>query len=188
MSHLTLLRHGATIGGDRYNGSTDVTLSEAGWQQFADAVNGRHWDRIITSPLRRCADFACRLAHERDIPCGRDTRLREMHFGDWEGRNAEELMRMDAEALGRFWEDPAAHPPPAAESLAQVRARMLSLCREIAAAPADERILLVTHGGPIRIALAECRGIPLRQLLTIAVPHASLFELDQANARCCVLS
>ena len=178
MSRISLLRHGATRAGNRYCGSTDAALSEQGWAQMRAAVQDRRWTRILSSPLQRCAAFAQCLADELAVPCAEDARLREMHFGDWEGRSAAELMERAPDALRRFWEDPARYPPPGAEPLPELQSRVLALWRELAAADTVESVLLVTHGGPIRVLLAELRGQPLNSALQIEVPHAALFETD----------
>ena len=39
---------------------------------------------------------------------------------------------------------------------------------------AGQRVLLITHGGVIRLLLAQARGLPPAQLLQVDVPHASL--------------
>jgi alpha-ribazole phosphatase len=171
-----VLRHGATaVAG--YCGSTDVALTEAGTGQMWNAVHDRRWHRILTSPLQRCAGFAEALAARLDIPFSSEPRLREMHFGRWENRTAEQLMRGEAEALRRFWSDPFGHPPPDAEPLGEVCRRVLDLVRELAVIAAAEHLLLVTHGGPIRILLAAATTRPRSELLQIEVPHAALFQL-----------
>ncbi|MFZ0006897.1 MAG: histidine phosphatase family protein, partial [Steroidobacteraceae bacterium] len=62
-----VLRHGETEGGARYWGRTDVALSARGWEQMRAAVAGHSWERIVSSPLQRCAAFAEALAGERHI-------------------------------------------------------------------------------------------------------------------------
>jgi alpha-ribazole phosphatase len=107
-----LLRHGETEGGVRYWGGMDVALSSKGSLQMRTAVAGLAWDLIISSPLRRCADFAEALAQELGVPCRLEADLREMGFGTWEGYSTAELMHRDAERLRLFWSDPSAHTPP----------------------------------------------------------------------------
>lgn len=171
-----LLRHGATAAAG-YCGSTDVPLTEAGLQQMWNAVGDRRWDRIISSPLQRCAGFAQALSSHLGVPCSRDARLREMHFGTWEERTAKQLMVEDPMALERFWRDPASYPPPGAEPLLALQARVLDFWYDLAAEAAGERVLLVTHGGPIRILIGASRGMSLSDLLEIEVAHAALFSL-----------
>ena len=84
-------------------------------------------------------------------------------------------MRTDAQALARFWEDPWQHTPPAGESLAQLRARVLAAWQDIVAARSTT--LVVTHGGPIRVIHCHVWGRPPARLLEIDVPLASLRRL-----------
>jgi len=170
-----LLRHGETEGGSRFNGSSDVPLSEYGLTQMWTAVQETtNWDRIISSPLMRCADFARALQQHYDIPLQFEPRIREIHFGAWEGRSAEELMTDDADALTRYWQDPTKFTPPQAEALIDFETRVLSLWREIIAGSHDENILLIAHGGVIRVLLCHLLQRPLQRLLEIDVAHATL--------------
>jgi alpha-ribazole phosphatase len=173
-----LLRHGETEGGARHWGGTDVALSPRGWQQMRDAVAGRSWDLIVSSPLRRCAAFAETLARALGVPCRFDADLREMSFGEWEGRSAAELMQTDAEDLRLFWADPSAHTPPGGESLAQLYARVVAAWQRIATADVGERVLIVTHSGPIRLLRAVQAARPLSALLSIDVPHGALVSIE----------
>ena len=57
--HLDLLRHGETELGGGLRGSLDDALTANGWVQMREAVVARGpWDRLISSPLQRCARFA----------------------------------------------------------------------------------------------------------------------------------
>jgi alpha-ribazole phosphatase len=176
VKRIFLLRHGATLTSGQYCGSTDVALSEEGRRQMWAAVDGYEWHRIVSSPLRRCADFAAALAARLAVPFLEDPRLREMHFGDWEGRSAADLMHSAPDALRRFWEDPFTDAPPRAEPLEALRTRVLALWEELITGDTDERVLVVTHGGPIRILLAEFFSQPRTRLLEIKVAHAALID------------
>ena len=120
MLYLELLRHGETEQGGGLRGSLDDALTEQGWAQLRAAVHGAGpWDRLISSPLQRCARFAEEVAAAHGLPLHYEPGLQELHFGDWEGRSAAELMHSDAEALGQFWADPYAFTPPNGEPLLQ---------------------------------------------------------------------
>ncbi|TBU97328.1 histidine phosphatase family protein [Stutzerimonas kirkiae] len=176
---LDLLRHGETLQGGGFRGRIDDALSEAGWAQLHEAVAmGSGWQRIISSPLRRCADFAIHLANERGLPLELADDLRELDFGEWEGRTAAELMDGQSEALGRFWDDPYAFTPPGGEPLAVFQARVLDGVRALVRRHAGQRLLLVTHGGVMRLLLAQARGLPRQRLLQVEVGHAGLFGLE----------
>ncbi len=180
---ISLLRHGEVEGAPAFRGRTDAPLSEAGWRQMEQAVAGRRWARIWTSPLARCLAFAERLAERLDAPLHLEERLAELDFGDWEGLTAAEVMARDSGALGRFWEDPARHPPPGGEDLASFEARVMAAWAEIRAQEPGP-VLVVTHGGVIRLLRCRLEGRPLGELLRLEVPHAGLREFEVAVDRC----
>jgi alpha-ribazole phosphatase len=173
-----LLRHGDTEGGARYWGVTDVALSAKGWQQMRAAVTGYSWDLIVSSPLRRCAAFAQALAQELGATCRLDEKFREMGFGEWEGCSAAELMQTHAEQLRGFWSDPSLHGPPGGEPLVALRSRVMAAWQRIVRDEGCGRVLIVTHGGPIRLLRAAQSGTPLRELMSLDVPHASLIGIE----------
>lgn len=176
--YLELLRHGETELGGGLRGSTDDALTATGWAQLRTAVaDGSRWDRLISSPLQRCARFAEELAAQHGVPLSLEPDLQELHFGAWEGRSTAELMKTSAEDLGRFWRDPYGFTPPEGEPLLAFEARILSVLQRLQARHAGERLLLVTHGGVIRLLLARARGLPRNDLLQVAVGHAERYQL-----------
>lgn len=173
-----LLRHGEPEGGPRYRGSTDDPLTANGWMQMWMAVGTEfHWDRIVTSPLARCLDFARELSRRRSLPLEVNDDLRELHFGAWEGWTVAELVVEHTEALTRFWQDPLHHPPPGAEPLPELQARILAAWKSVLALYPREHILLITHSGPVRVLLGHLMGRPLKRSLEIEVKYASLHLL-----------
>ena len=63
VTQFDLLRHGQIDGPPALYGRTDVALSRDGWEQMYRQTNLLHrFDNIISSPLRRCHDFAKELA------------------------------------------------------------------------------------------------------------------------------
>lgn len=185
VQRLDLLRHGETLGGSRFRGRLDDPLTERGWEQMWAAVGPREgvreWDGIVTSPLARCADFARALSRRQDIPLSLDPRLAELDFGDWEGQTPADLMATDAEALGRFWADPLANTPPGGEPLLAFASRVLAAWGDLLDQEPGERLLVIGHGGVIRVILCQVLGHPLGQLLELEVGHASLKRLRVAR-------
>jgi alpha-ribazole phosphatase len=174
-----LLRHGETEGGVRYWGRTNVALSSRGWLQMRTAVAGGCWDLIVSSPLRRCAAFAEALAQVLGVPCRLEADLREMCFGTWEGYSTAELMQRDAERLRLFWSDPSVHTPPGGEPLAELHARVMAVWQGLSTASDRGRLLIVTHGGPIRVLRAVQSRTPLSALLSIDAPHATVIGIER---------
>ncbi|SDB61073.1 alpha-ribazole phosphatase family protein [Pseudomonas sp. NFACC13-1] len=175
---LDLLRHGETELGGGLRGSLDDALTARGWEQMHTAVaQGGPWDRLVSSPLQRCARFAEQLGARLGVPVHVDKDLQELHFGAWEGRSAAALMETDSEALGRFWADPYCFTPPDGEPVLEFSRRVLAAVERLHAAYAGQRILLVSHGGVMRLLLAQARGLPREQLLNVEVGHGALFSL-----------
>ena len=174
-THIYLLRHGETEGGSRFNGSTDVALTKQGLDQMMAAVKNKlNWDHIFSSPLTRCAEFAEKLKQQHNIPLQLDGRIKEIHFGDWEAKSAEEIMADDSDALTRYWQDPTQYTPPQAEALKDFEIRVLSLWNEIIESHPGKKILLVAHGGVIRLLINHVMRRPLSRLLELEVTHASM--------------
>lgn len=178
-TRITLLRHGEPVGGPRFRGSTDDPLSERGWEQMHEAVDtGNHWDVVLASPLRRCADFARMIADGRQLPLHLEPRLQELHYGQWEGKTADQLLREDGERLQAFWADSASTTPPDGETVSALEQRVTDAWLHWIEHLAGQRILLVTHGGVIRALLADILGSSTSQIhRSVAVPYACRSEL-----------
>lgn len=174
---IDLLRHGDT-GQRSYRGQLDDALSPLGWSQLRAAIFGRSWDAIVSSPLRRCAEFAQDLARARRVPMRVDPRLAEYHFGQWQGVPIETLAEEQGDALTHFWKDPVAHPPPGAEPFAVFRERLCAALNDVGEAAETQRVLVVTHGGAIRLLRCEAEGRDFGEMANIEVPHASLHALQ----------
>jgi Fructose-2,6-bisphosphatase len=177
---IDLLRHGDT-GQRSYRGQLDDPLTELGWVQLRAAVEGLSWDRIVSSSLARCARFAEELAGARRLPLRIDARLAEYHFGDWQGVPIETLAEEQGDALGRFWADPVANPPPGAETFDAFHARLAAAMRDIVDETGNARVLVITHGGAIRLLRCAAEGRSFADMAGIDVPHASLHRMRWAS-------
>lgn len=176
--HLDLLRHGETELGGGLRGSLDDALTANGWAQMrAAVVEQGPWGRVISSPLQRCARFAEELGTRLNLPVSLERDLQELHFGAWEGQSAAALMQTDAEGLGLFWADPYSFTPPEGELVSDFSDRVLGAVSRLHQAYAGERVLLISHGGVMRLLLARARGLPREQLLNVEVGHGGLFSL-----------
>lgn len=170
-SVIDLLRHGETQRKDVYCGRTDVLLNSEGWLRLQSATNGQYWNEIVSSPLARCREFAEQLAHSLQIPLHIDARWQEIDFGVWENRSAEELLQDDAERFTKFCQDPEQHGPPDGETLMALQTRVLAAWHELT--QAQKSILVITHGGPIRIVHCRYYNYPLTRVREIPVAYAS---------------
>jgi len=176
---LELLRHGETELGGGFRGSLDDALTVTGWAQMRGALGDEcRWSALVSSPLRRCAAFAEELAARHGLPLGFEPGLRELDFGQWEGISPAKLMETDAEALGRFWNDPYAFPPPAGEAMGAFESRVFAALERLYQNHAGSSVLVVTHGGVMRLLGALASGLPTRRLLEVVVAHGECMALD----------
>ena len=175
---IDLIRHGEPVGGKKYRGQSDDPLSERGWQQMWDAV-GEHgpWQRVATSPLSRCADFAHALGKKWQIPVSEDARLMELGFGEWEGKTPQELMEQDPETLLRFWRDPLHFHPVGAEPLPEFAARIRAVWHTLVKEYKGEHVLVVAHAGVIRMVVAYVLGMPIDHIFRIQVRNCAVTRI-----------
>lgn len=175
---IDLLRHGACQGGEIYRGRTDVQLSAEGWQQMEQAVSAAtDWQRIITSPLLRCREFAEHCAGRFNLPLQVDVALQEMDFGEWEGRLLQEVWQENPDLVARFYDDPGAVTPPGGESTADAQSRVVAAWQALLQQCLGDRLLLVCHGGVIRLLLGHVLGMPLAAVMRLYIPYASMAQV-----------
>ena len=179
ITRIDLMRHGEAVGGNRYRGSINDPLTPQGWVAMRAALGEqRDWDHIVSSPLLRCADFARNLAQRHSIPLHLDARLREIYFGEWEGKTATELLALDPDGVSRFWNDPLHYPPPGGEDVRDFQARVLRAWEELLVRHRGERLLVISHGGPLRILLGHVQKLSLLESLQQEVDLAERFNIE----------
>mgnify|MGYP003647683723 FL=1 len=176
---IDLLRHGACDGGEIYRGRTDVALSTEGWQQMVQATaSAARWQAVATSPLQRCRTFAEHCASRFDIPILVIDALREMDFGEWEGRLLQDVWRSDADLVSRFYADPGTVTPPGGEPVAAAQSRVVEAWKTLLQATAGQHLLLVCHGGVIRLLLSHLLQMPLATIARLHIPYASIARVQ----------
>jgi broad specificity phosphatase PhoE len=160
VSTLLLVRHGETDWNrdGRWQGHSDTHLNESGREQaarLADELDGV--DVIYSSDLARARETAEIVAERVDLPVHLDPRLRERSFGAWEGKTGPEIESEFAAAHAQW----LAGGPGAddAEPFAEFAARVESFLAEVVARHPDETVLIVAHGGSIRVIHARAQGV-----------------------------
>lgn len=175
---IDLIRHGEPEGGNLFRGWQDDPLSETGWEQMREAVNATTpWEHVITSPLLRCREFAEELTDRLDLFLSVEERLKEIGFGEWEGRKPDELYDEDPHAVGRFWADPISYPPPDAESMILFQARVEAAWQDLMIHHQGRHLLVVAHGGVNRMIIGKVLGTPLSHLFRMDIPYAGVSRI-----------
>jgi alpha-ribazole phosphatase len=182
---IDLLRHGTTERDGYLDGRTDSPLSEAGWRQFRKQTKDGGWPLVVTSPLARA-----RLAaenHARRFGCALriDADWAELDFGAWDGKARTEIEADPAGAalLEAFYSDAAAFTAPGGETWIGLQHRVRVALDKLLAAPEHAPVLVVTHGGAIRAALAQLLGWPLPSLWSLRIDPATRITLEAGRSK-----
>jgi alpha-ribazole phosphatase/probable phosphoglycerate mutase len=136
------------------------------------------WQCIVSSPLIRCQAFAEELAQRHDRELVIDDRLKEIGFGDWEGRTAAELQAEQDIVLHHFWADPLRHRPPGAESMHDFEARVVGAWEQILRDHRGRHVLIVGHAGMMRMIIRHVLGMPLAHVFRIQVANAAISRIQ----------
>lgn len=176
---LDFIRHGKPSGNYTYRGhGIDDPLSETGWAQMWSALEGfSSWDQVVSSPLKRCSEFARALAERYGLPVHIDDRFKEVGFGDWEGRTREEIQENDPEAYEAFYLDPVANRPPSAEPLEAFFLRVTGGYEALLNSFSGQHVLVVVHAGVIRAVLAHVLQIPPVVAYRIKIYNAGITRI-----------
>ncbi|MDD5757847.1 MAG: histidine phosphatase family protein [Desulfobulbaceae bacterium] len=183
---LLLARHGETEmhNTGRYVGSQDPPLSATGRLQahrLADVLPPGV-SRCLCSPMLRARETAeLTLA---DYPCQTELldSLREVDFGRWEGLTFSEIAAQDPALIADWQRDPLAFQFPGGERTLSFWQRVQEALTAITSLP-DDVVLLICHGGVIRVMLCSLLGIPFEKYLLFAVKPAALTRLDVVGHR-----
>jgi len=149
----------------RCYGSLDIGLSDEGRERARRLSRlPLDYDAVYTSPRLRAVETATALAPAPIVV----EDLREIDFGELEGRRYEEIARTDPELYRAWMERPTTVRFPGGESFADLRTRALRAFDAIRSR--HESSVVVTHGGPVRAGVAVWLGMP----------DEAIFRLDQS--------
>lgn len=179
MTLIDLVRHGETETPGRLIGRTDPPLSEAGWRQIERQAAGRTWDLVVTSPRRRAQKAAMRLGAARGIQVRVDDDWAELDFGAWDGRVLADMQAepATAAALAAFYASADAAGPPGGETWSDLKERVARAIDRVLAVPPGATVLVVTHAGPMRAAVALACAIPFANLWTFSIAPGTRISL-----------
>ncbi|MEX2648741.1 MAG: histidine phosphatase family protein [Alphaproteobacteria bacterium] len=183
---LWLLRHAHTEWNGpprRLQGRTDIGLSEQG--RRAAAALGGHMarpDRIVASPARRCRETIEALFGPAVPPLAADARLWEIDLGRFSGLTEDEAAHHYPDEWRHWRTDAANARPGGGETLAEMQARVAAAIDDLdQAIDGESLVLVVTHGGPIRVFDCHLSARPLGDFH--AMPIANLARYQVVRAR-----
>jgi len=150
---ILLARHGETDWNAerRVQGHTDTPLNDAGRAQaraLGEELAAENIDAVFSSDLMRAHETARFVAEPRGLRVTAIPDLRERHFGTWEGLTDDEIFSRFEPAAETAWGD--------GETKEEMTDRVLTALHRIADTHPDGRVLVVSHGGPLRAVLNHC--------------------------------
>lgn len=174
------LRHGETTssmtGG--YCGLLDLDLTPEGYQMaedFAQAYQHFSWEAIFSSPLSRTIATATPLAKKLEMDIQQRNGLREIAYGNWEGKTPKEVNQQYHDEYVKWLADPGWNSPTGGETGIAIARRSSEVLEEIEQNYPSGNVLVVSHKATIRIMLCTLLGIDVgRYRDRISMPVASV--------------
>ncbi|MBI5197768.1 MAG: histidine phosphatase family protein [Nitrospirae bacterium] len=177
------LRHGCTDypGEQIYDETAGPGLNEEGKREaerLGRWVNGQEIAALLVSPAIRTRETAGPVAKVLGTEPIYKEALRERNFGAWEGLTFQEIEKRYPEGLRRWKEDPVGYTPEGGESILDVQKRVSEFCQWVIQTYPLRHVILVTHMGPIRVAVTQALAMPVRNFKYLCVPTGSATRLN----------
>ncbi len=177
-----LIRHGETEWNKikKYQGHMDIELNDWGRQQAGEAAKelaNLNIDYFASSDLKRAKETAEIIAsfHENDVSEFKE--LREMNFGNWEGKSFKEIKNENPLDFQKWIKDPVKYSPPSGETLEQFQGRVLHGFNKVLE-KSYKKNAIVTHGGVIMILLVTILEMPLINYRKFEVANTGITKID----------
>ncbi len=164
MTTLILVRHGETAWNrvGRWQGHADIPLSDEGRsqaQRLGERLRreGQRFDHLYASDLHRAFDTATMIGAALQLSVHPLIELREMHVGAWSGMTSAEVRERHPDQWECYARGEDGPRGGHGETQAELEARVIGIIEDLVRRHPGERLLLVTHGGPVRIVLRRLR-------------------------------
>lgn len=187
--HLLLVRHGETVWNTelRIQGRTDTPLNARGLAQ-AERLSARlaaeeQVDVLYTSPLARACVTAEKIGQKLGLPPIEDERLVEQHFGELEGLTFKDLEGRYPDFIRQWRESKRQLALPGGETIDEFQQRVQAFLDQAYAAHPNGSVLVVTHGGTLRVMLATLLGLEIDRRWPFAFDNTSLSKVEWTASR-----
>lgn len=157
-------------------------MTELGWAQMRTAagLSDAHqssnktpnWTHVFSSPLSRCCEFAERTAASGNLAAVIEDQWQEIDYGDWDGMPLDEWRKLAAPQFKEFRQDMSKLSPPNGENFIDFKDRILAAWMGLSELPDKSHVLVVTHGGVLRVVLPHVLGMPLNRSFPLYIPFA----------------
>jgi probable phosphoglycerate mutase len=184
-TRICIIRHGETDWNvaKRIQGHTDIPLNETGRvQALAMAFNAAHqrFQAVYSSDLARALETAQVLAQREDLAVQPLPRLRERHFGMFQGLTAEEGRARHPAAYAHYLARDLDYDFESGESLRRFAARVTDGIDWLVRHHSGQTIAVVSHSGVLDVAYRRATGRPLDTPRDFRIPNCALnwFHFD----------
>lgn len=153
---LLIIRHGQSLGNleKRFLGHTDWDLSQLGYSQaekLCEYLKDEKIDKVYSSDLIRAYHTVLGIAKQRGLEVIKDSRLREIYAGQWEGQLYDSLY-VDFKEDYTVWKTDVGNSRcTGGESVLELQKRVVSAVEEIAENNPGKTVCIGTHATPIRV-------------------------------------
>jgi broad specificity phosphatase PhoE len=136
------------------------------------------WVVTPLSRTRRTAEAIFRHGYPV-APLAVEPDLIEQSLGEWQGLPHADLPERLALPAHAFWPLAGHEKPPGGESMAEVILRVGAAMERLAEVHAGQDVVIVSHGGAIRGAVAHALSIGPDNALHMSIQNLSLTRLDR---------
>jgi len=176
-----IIRHGETdcnLNGIVQGCGIDSELNQKGFHQsklFYEQYRHEKFDLVISSHLKRSIQTVQNFISE-GIPHIRDQRIREISWGEHEGKSGEpELMEKYFQIL-KHWSTGNYHARPVnGESAEELQDRIGLFLNELTNR-AESKILICTHGRTLRAMMCLIQNLPISRMEDIHQQNTGLYK------------
>jgi len=181
-TEIILIRHGETEWNSqqRMQGHSNSDLSSLGQAQIqalGQWMKNVPFDHIYSSDSLRAKQTAEAITQFSGHKLKIDLRLREKNLGVFEGLTSEEARERHPEVFRLFKTAGSKYVIDEGESTQQLQDRALEIVNEIRIKHPEERVLLVTHGGFIRVVMKHSLGLSLETPTRFLIRNTGVFRL-----------
>ena len=171
--NLYLVRHGETEWNVKniIQGQSNSVLTEKGIQQArktGDELKDINFDLIFASDSTRAYRTAEIIKLDRELVIETSHLLRERNFGEFEGKSGDDFYKTFKEKINKTIADDTGWDLNIADGVEtdeMVATRFITKLREISLAYPNKTVLIVSHGGPIRMFLAKIGFATRKELI-----------------------
>ena len=162
-------------------GHTDLDLSPLGYVQAELACKYLEYkgiDVIYSSDLLRAFNTAVPLGRELELDVVKDSNLREIYAGDWEGKTFEHLTENYKQTYSVWRNDIGNAKIDNGETVKELYERITNKIKKIAVENDGKTVAIFTHATPIRVMYCFCNGLDATFMKDIGwCPNASVSEV-----------